>query len=245
PPNEIAPPRIGAVLVAAGRGQRMGSPRNKLLVELNGRPILERAAEAISRDPRILELIVVVRPEEREEVRSMLSGLAASVERLLLPEGGLERADSVRSGVEAASPDLDLLLVHDAARPFVSRALLARVIQAGLRHGAAIPAIPVVDTLKQVDDGWVSRTVDRAGIYCAQTPQAFCTRVLKDAVERARAEGIAHTDEASLMEQLGVPVHVVAGESTNIKLTRPEDLRFARSLLELVRSEEGDQGCLK
>ena len=245
PPNEIAPPRVGVVLVAAGRGERMGSTGNKLLLELNGRPILELAAEAICRDPRVVELIVVVRPEERQEMLQRLSGLETSVARLLLPDGGAERADSVRSGVVAASTDLDLLLVHDAARPFVSSALLDRVIQAALKHGAAIPAIPVVDTLKQVADGRISRTVDRTGLYCAQTPQAFRTSVLKDAVERAQAEGIAHTDEASLLEQLGMPVQVVAGESINIKLTRPEDLRLARGLLHLTGSEEGDQVCLK
>jgi len=232
PPTEVARPLcVGAIVVAAGAGRRMGAGPNKILRDLGGRTVLEWSVLAMLADPRVVELVVVVRPFEQTAIHDRLSPAMTPACRLKLAAGGDDRSESVRNGVAAAAPDLDILVVHDAARPFASRELLSQVINQAAALGAAIPALAVADTLKRVRDGQVVETVDRSGLFGAQTPQAFRARVLKSAFTRAFEEGPPHTDEASLLERLGVPVAVVPGDPLNLKITRSADFELAARLL--------------
>ena len=241
PDNPGRPVRVGAIVVAAGAGRRMGPGANKILRLLGGRSVLERSVQALAADPRVTELIVVVRPCEQAALQSQLQQLELGPCQLRLTPGGEQRFESVRNGVAAASEDLDILLVHDAARPFASRRLISEVIDQAARRGAASPALAVVDTLKRVRDGQVVETLDRTGLYGAQTPQGFRARVLRSALKRA-GQAEAHTDEALLLEQLGVPVAVVPGDPLNIKITTSGDLELAASLLQQVDPDRAASG---
>ena len=213
-----------AVIVAAGNSRRMGGG-DKLEMTIGGRPILRRTAEALAAVPRISRLIVVTAAERVDELRAApwLEALDASV----VP-GGRRRQDSVAEGVRASSAEI--VLVHDGARPFVSPELVGRVIDGVVRHGAAIPALPVVDALKRAEGGLITASAERAGLYRAQTPQGARRSLLLAAVD-AYAHGAEDIpDEADLLARDGVPVAIVPGDADNIKVTLPEDLVMARRL---------------
>lgn len=213
-----------AVVVAAGSGQRMGG-LDKLAADLAGRPVLRWAVEALAGAPEIAEVIIVTSPER-------VAGLQASawLEPLAvrIVVGGRRRQDSVATGVRAATADL--VLVHDAARPFVSPGLVSRVVEGVWQHGAAIPVLPIVDALKRVERDSITAAAERSGVFRAQTPQGARRNLLLAAVA-AHAEGTEEVlDEAELLARHGVVVHTVEGEVANIKVTRPEDLALARRL---------------
>ncbi|MBI2218008.1 MAG: 2-C-methyl-D-erythritol 4-phosphate cytidylyltransferase [Candidatus Rokubacteria bacterium] len=163
----------------------------------------------------------------RGAVASSRHGASVPVPVLVVP-GGAERQDSVVRGLEAVPASFDLVLVHDAVRPFVSGALIDRVIDAARETGAAICALPIAETVKRVRDGAVDTTVDRTGLWVVQTPQGFRTAVLREAHDKARRDGVVGTDDAMLVERLGHPVRVVLGLVENIKITTPADLGRAR-----------------
>ena len=213
-----------AVIVAAGSSRRMGGA-DKLGMTIGGRPILQRTTEALAAAPEVDRLIVVTAAERVEELRASpwLREQAATV----VP-GGRRRQDSVAEGVRAATAPI--VLVHDGARPLVSRGLVTRVVDGIERHGAAIPALPVVDALKRAEGGIITASAERVGLYRAQTPQGARRELLLAAIE-AHAHGEADIpDEADLLERAGVPVAIVPGDPDNIKVTLPEDLRLARRL---------------
>jgi len=145
--------------------------------------------------------------------------------------GGAERQASVRQGLVAVPAEVGWIVVHDGVRPCITPELVERVVAEARRHRAAIAALPVAETLKRGADGWVQATVERDGLWSVQTPQAFRADVLREAHRRAAAEGIAGTDDAALLERLGVPVRLVPGLPGNVKITRPEDLALAEALL--------------
>jgi len=145
-------------------------------------------------------------------------------------QGGAERQDSVRRALEEVPEDAGLVLVHDAVRPFVSVEKIREILSAADRDGSAIPALKVKNTVKRGTDGWVKGTVDRSDLYEVQTPQAFRREILVRAYEKAAADGFSGTDDSQLVERLGLPVRIIAGEETNIKITSPEDLRVAEIL---------------
>ena len=147
--------------------------------------------------------------------------------------GGAERQDSVAAGLAALPPDVDLVAVHDSARCLVSPVDVGRVLATAREHGAALLAAPARDTIKRVCDGRVVETPERASCWLAQTPQVFLVRLLREALGSARAEGVLATDDAELVERLGVTVHIVEGSADNIKITLPRDLRLAELLLEI------------
>ncbi len=215
--------RTSAVLLAAGRGRRMGQEGNKVFLPIAGMPILARAAAALCHSPRVDELIVVAHSEELAIVASALPPLDVPVR---IVEGGAERHDSALAGVAAATGDL--VLIHDAARPFPSRALIDRVIEGTLHHGACIPVIPLVDTLRRVGmDGLATREdVDRTHLVRVQTPQGFRTELLRVALSQWTAR-TAPTDDAAAVLACGLPVAMVDGDIWNIKITTPADLDFA------------------
>ena len=217
---------VTAIIAAAGSGRRLGTAVPKQLLELGGRTILERSVDAFSSHPRIDDVIVVL---PRELVETPPGWLAAR--RVRLVAGGERRQDSVANAFDAVDRRTEVVLVHDAARPFVSHDLISRSIDAAAAHGAAIVAQPVRDTVKRVAGSGaaahVVETLARDAIFLAQTPQAFRRGVLGEAVALGRA-GIDATDEAALAERAGHSVHIVEGSAENVKITTAEDLELAR-----------------
>ena len=218
------------ILPAAGKGTRLG--RVKQYLELGGVPVLARAALQAEACPDVAAIVVAVPAGDEARVREMLA--AHGVTKLhAVVAGGAERADSVRRALDAVPAGLALVAVHDAARPFASPGLFARVLGAAREHGAALAALPCTDTVKQADGTQVARTIDRRTLWLAQTPQAFRIPVLRDAYVRAGAAASTFTDEASLVEAAGGRVELVAGEKENFKVTDADDLARARARVEL------------
>jgi 2-C-methyl-D-erythritol 4-phosphate cytidylyltransferase len=218
--------RVSAVIVAAGKGKRFGSAKQFTL--LHGKPLLEWSLEKFEGHPDVDEIVLVL-PDEKKKAAYLGRGRKV----IAVVVGGPRRQDSVCRGVEALDPDqAGIVLVHDGARPLVSRALISRVIEETQRKGAAIPVVPVEETVKEVDKARVVRTLDRERLYRVQTPQGFLYPVLKKALERAREEGYWGTDEAMLLERTGETVAVVPGDPRNIKITTPLDLKVAEVWLE-------------
>jgi 2-C-methyl-D-erythritol 4-phosphate cytidylyltransferase/2-C-methyl-D-erythritol 2,4-cyclodiphosphate synthase len=220
---------VAAIIAAGGRGQRLGAGLPKQLLLLGGRAILERSVGAFAASERIDELVVVVPPELAADPPAYLRDVGKP---LLVVAGGERRQDSVAIGFDAVGARADVVIVHDAARPFVTSDLIARTVDAAIESGAAIPALASRDTVKEVRQAagsarFVERTLPREEVVLVQTPQAFRAAVLRDAVALGR-RGVGATDEASLAEQAGHPVRLVEGDPRNIKITTPEDLELAR-----------------
>ena len=224
------PAKVAAVIVAAGRGYRAGGDLPKQYRALAGEPVIRPTLAAFLGHPQIAAVQPVIHPDDAAIFRAATAGL----ERLLPPvAGGATRQASVRAGLEAlraAAPDL--VLIHDAARPFLSSDLISRAIAAATAHGAAVPAIAVTDTVKLVDErDTVSETLDRSRLRTVQTPQAFAYEVIVALHDRAAAAGHDDfTDDAALAEWAGRAVNVFAGEADNVKLTTNEDFARAEAL---------------
>lgn len=218
-----------AILVAAGRGERLGAARPKAFLELAGRPMLARAAEAFQAAAGVDALVAVVPAEEVDGARQVLAGLS----RLrAVVAGGARRQDSVQAGLAAASATSDdVVLIHDAARPFVEPSLIEAVAAAAREHGAALPVLDVVDTVKRVRQGFVVETLDRSELCGAQTPQGFRLELLTRACAAAEAQGLTLTDECLAVELAGGRVRAVPGSARNRKITTPADLEWAEALL--------------
>ena len=218
--------QVAAVVVAAGQGLRAGGEIPKQFRRIAGETLLERALSAFAEAPDVTFVQPVIRPDDVDLVRRLTGGM-----NVLEPvAGGATRQASVRAGLEAlVACTPDIVLVHDAARPFASASLITRAIAAAEKTGAAIPALPVTDTVKRIDStGTIEATLDRNSIRLVQTPQAFAFPALFDAHRRALAQGRNDfTDDAALAEWAGIKVSVFAGEPGNIKFTTPED--FARA----------------
>jgi 2-C-methyl-D-erythritol 4-phosphate cytidylyltransferase len=218
-----------AILVAAGRGERMGADRPKAFLELGGDALLVRAARAFEAAPSVGRLVAVVPESELAEAKRLLSGL---VKLHAVVKGGERRQDSVLAGLGAVPDGFDgVVLVHDAARPLVDVELVEAVAQQAAATGAALPVLPIVDTVKRVRGGRVVETLDRAELGGAQTPQGFRAALLHEACEAAARAGLAVTDEAMAVERLGKPVHAVPGSPRNRKITTPSDLAWAEGVL--------------
>lgn len=223
---------VSVIFPAAGQGKRMQAGKNKVLLELAGQPIFLRTLLRFSAVPAVSELIVVTGADELPLMQQMLAA-TSGLKPWRLVEGGSERQYSVRNGLYAASPQAEVILVHDAARPLVSRETIEAVIEGACTSGAAIAAVPSKDTIKVVDDaGIVQSTPPRQKLWLVQTPQGFRRELLLRANEQAEQDGFLGTDDASLVERLGVPVKVVPGSYENIKLTTPGDMLVAEAFLQ-------------
>jgi 2-C-methyl-D-erythritol 4-phosphate cytidylyltransferase/2-C-methyl-D-erythritol 2,4-cyclodiphosphate synthase len=221
-----------AIIVAAGRSRRFGGSRAKQYVELSGRPLLAWTVEAFRATPSIDEIIVVVPNPEDHDTQRALAGLRETPCLRLCP-GGDQRSDSVRRGLARVSPETRWIAIHDGVRPLITPALIERVLQRAKQHGAAVAAVPVDETVKRCADsgaGTVEATVERRGLFLAQTPQIFRRDLLEDAYQSLRP-GQAVTDDAQVVEAAGYPVVLVAGEKSNIKITAPDDLQLAEAIL--------------
>jgi 2-C-methyl-D-erythritol 4-phosphate cytidylyltransferase/2-C-methyl-D-erythritol 2,4-cyclodiphosphate synthase len=214
---------VSAILAAGGRGLRLGHAQPKQLLEVAGRPILERSVSLLQEHPDVHEVIVALPEELAEDPPAYLLNTSKP---LRVVKGGARRRDSVAAAFRLVSERAEVVVIHDAARPFASSGLLAKTISAAAESGAALAALQARDTVKEVADGVVSATLDRQTIFLAQTPQAFRRNVLRDALA---VSGDA-TDEAALAERAGHPVRIVEGEASNIKVTTPEDLIIAEAI---------------
>jgi 2-C-methyl-D-erythritol 4-phosphate cytidylyltransferase len=201
---------VTAIIAAAGEGRRLGAPLPKQLLDIGGRSILERSVAAFASHPRVDEVIVVL-PAALAAAPPDWLGDSTRLTAVRIVAGGERRQDSVANAFDNVPPGSDVVLVHDAARPFVTSELISRAIDGAAQYGAAIAALPVHDTVKRVASGdppLITATLPRETIYLAQTPQAFRRDVLKAAVALGRS-GAEATDEAMLVEQAGHPVHVI------------------------------------
>lgn len=217
---------VAAIIVAAGPGSRLAAGRPKAFVEIGGVPLLVRSLRALLAVPDVGEAIVVGPPDALPEARALLNAHGPFRLRVHLVAGGVERQDSVRHGL-AAVDSAALVAIHDAARPFVAPHVVEAVIAAARADGAAIVAVPAVDTVKVVDpDGWIESTPPRSRTWLAQTPQVFRTELIRAAHQQAGDGGPA-TDDAALVERLGQRVRVVAGNADNRKITTPADRAWA------------------
>ncbi len=222
--------RVRALLPAAGQGTRMGSNGNKLLLPVRGKSILRYAVEAFDRSPNTDAIHVVVAPSDADAVRHELFHQSWH-KPLELVNGGARRQDSVYQGLQQLPP-CDFVIVHDAARPLVSEALIGEALRAAMRTGAATVALPMTDTCKEVSpDGMVRATVDRQHLCAVQTPQVFRYDWLLEAHTQGAAQALAVDDDAELVERIGHPVQVVAGDPRNIKITTPADLLVMEAFL--------------
>lgn len=234
-------PGVAALIVAAGRGHRVGGPLPKQYQALAGRPLLYHTIRALAVHPRVDLVQVVIHPDDAALYRRAIEGLPSAVAEKLLPpaDGGARRQDSVRHGLESlAARAPDVVLIHDGARPLVSAALIGRTLDALAQAKGAIAAIRVTDTLKREGErARIAGTLEREGLWRAQTPQAFRFAAIL-AAHRAAASGPELTDDAQVAERAGLDVALVEGEEANLKITTPEDLRRAALALGAAGEED-------
>lgn len=209
----------------------MGGDKPKQFLTVGGVPLMVHALRTLQAAPMVQEIILAVPAVDHDYcAREVVAAYGLSKVRRIVA-GGAERQNSVGAALEAVDPQFDLVLVHDAVRPFLTEDMIERVCEAAARHGGAIIAIPARDTLKEVGaHREIQRTVDRGRLWQAQTPQAFRREILQRAHEKARADAYLGTDEADLVQRLGETVVVVEGSGENIKVTRPEDLVIGEAI---------------
>lgn len=219
-----------AIIPAAGIGSRMHTDRAKQMLELDGVPVLVHTLRRFEACQDLDQVILVAQPNLTSEVLALISRYnLKKIARVV--GGGAERQDSVFRGLQVIKPETaGVIVVHDAVRPFVRPEEISQVIERAESKGAALMAVVATDTIKQVKSGRVQRTLDRRRIYHAQTPQAFRFAIIKEAYERAVADGFTATDDSQLVERVGHRVSVVEGSPINIKITRPFDLRLAEAI---------------
>ncbi|MBS3809937.1 MAG: 2-C-methyl-D-erythritol 4-phosphate cytidylyltransferase [Desulfobacterales bacterium] len=235
-----------AVIVAAGRGERMQSPVAKQFLEIGGVPVLVRTLRVFARHPWISEIMLVVAHEDISLCRTMILPEFGEETAVRITEGGLLRQDSVYKGLLAVGDTEKIVVIHDGVRPFVSRDLISECIEGAEQSGACIAGMPVSDTLKRVECGnMVSETLPRERIWTAQTPQAFRYDLIKSAFDMAIAEGFTGTDDAFMLERTGRPVRIIEGSWRNIKITTPGDLELAGQLLKITKTSNGKTAEVK
>ena len=222
---------VTAIVPAAGAGIRFGGAVKKQFIALNGLPILSHTLRALAASKALSAIIVVVPPGEELRGREALELAGIDLETEVVP-GGQARQDSVYIGLQRAKAETDLVLIHDGVRPFVSREVVLATVEAAKEWGAAIAAVPVIDTIKRVDtDGFVVETLQREQLWSVQTPQVFRYALLMQAHRAIRERGIVATDDAALVERIGGMVKVVRGSYENLKITSEEDLPLAGLIL--------------
>jgi 2-C-methyl-D-erythritol 4-phosphate cytidylyltransferase/2-C-methyl-D-erythritol 2,4-cyclodiphosphate synthase len=231
---------VTAIIAAGGRGRRFGGAEPKQLLTVGGRAILDRSVGAFASHPSVDAIVVALPQALADDPPAYLRSAQASGKPLRIVAGGERRQDSVANAFDAADAASDVIVIHDAARPFASEDLIARTIAAAAESGAAVAAVQSRDTVKEASSGQdgrdgrdrrvVTRTLPRETIYLAQTPQAFQRDVLRRALEIGARDGVDATDEAALVELAGLPVRLVDGEASNIKITTAEDMVMAEAI---------------
>jgi 2-C-methyl-D-erythritol 4-phosphate cytidylyltransferase len=218
------------IIPAAGQGKRMGAGKNKLLLELNSIPVFIHSLKVFEEDELCDGIILAIHPQDEAEFNSLLKKYGVKKVLELVP-GGKERQDSIYNALKTVKGD-GIILVHDAARPFIRKEHIHGLLDTALETGAAIIGVQAKDTMKTVLDDVVMATVERSSLWAVQTPQAFRFSVLYRAYEQAEKDGFIGTDDSSLVERISHPVTMVEGDYDNIKLTTQEDLFFAQAILQ-------------
>ncbi len=224
--------KVVAVVPAGGTGKRMGAGTPKQFLMLDGVPMMLHSLRALERAPGVAEVVLVVPKQERDRALTEVVERYGLKKVLKVVPGGATRQESVHHGLNEVDADVEIVVVHDAVRPFVTVDLIERSIEAARKYGGAIAAVPMKDTPKQAGpDGLIQRTLDRAGLWLAQTPQTFRRAVVVEAYRKAEIEHVRATDDAALVERLGHKVGIVQGGWENIKITTPEDMIVAEAIL--------------
>ena len=222
-----------AIVLAAGEGRRLAAGFAKSYLPIAGRPLVLRTLDRVFAARAVETVVLVVAAAELEQCESMLRADPALKDRhWFLQAGGATRQQSARSGLDRVGPDCDIVIFHDGARPFVSPGLIDRCVEAAAEKGAVVVGLPVRDTIKTVSsDHWIQSTPERNALWEIQTPQAFKRELIAAAHERAERERVQVTDDAMVVERAGIPVYVLQGEWTNVKITVPEDVWLAEILI--------------
>lgn len=220
--------RCGAVIVAAGSASRMGGI-DKVMASLKGEPMIVRTVRTFQTSDVISEIVIVTRPD----LIVPIMDLCHDFDKVrMVVAGGSTRQESVERGLSSLSEDMELVAVHDGARPLISWQVIDRTVRAANSYGAAAPAIPVKDTIKVVTGGIITATPDRSRLQAVQTPQTFDLDLLKGALKKAKEDGAELTDDCSAVERIGMSVKIVEGDERNIKVTTPLDLKIAELFME-------------
>jgi 2-C-methyl-D-erythritol 4-phosphate cytidylyltransferase/2-C-methyl-D-erythritol 2,4-cyclodiphosphate synthase len=235
---------VAAIIPAGGSGCRMGTDLPKQFLEVAGMPVLVHTVKAVQRASSIKTIIIAVPADHVDQVWELVDRYDLSLVAKVVA-GGLTRQDSVLAGLAVLPDDTDLVVVHDGVRPLIGPDLVEACVQKAAQTGAAMAAVPVKDTLKMAKDGVVATTVDRRGLWQAQTPQVAGLETMRRAFDSAAADGFQGTDEAALLERIGVEVSLVMGSDKNIKITRPEDLELAEAFLGKGLSGGVSMGALR
>jgi len=236
-----------AVVVSAGKGLRFMEGKKKQFHILGGRPILVHTLEKFEACPLIHSILLVVGQEDMDYcLKEVIEQHKFQKVSQIVP-GGRRRQESVKNGIDALPKDADIVAIHDGVRPFITRAMIEDSIHSAVRNGAVVLAMPVKETIKVSNpDGTVLKTLDRESLWQMQTPQTFQVNIIKEAYYRATEEGFIGTDDASLVERIGVKVHILPGSFTNIKITTLEDLLLANLILQInTFTKEGSAGGTK
>jgi len=239
--------KADAVIVSAGKGLRFMEGKKKQFHFLEGRPIVAHTLDKFETCPLIRSILLVVGQEDMDYcLKEIVERYGFQKVSQIVP-GGRRRQDSVKNGIDALPRDADIVAIHDGVRPFITKAMIEDTIHSAVRYGAVVLAMPVKDTIKISNpDGTVLKTLDRESIWQIQTPQTFQVDVIKEAYYRATEDGFVGTDDASLVEHLGVKVHILPGSYMNIKITTPEDLFLANLFLKTdIHSKEDVTGGTK
>ncbi len=218
-----------ALFPAAGKGRRMGGDKNKILMELNGIPIILHTLRRFAECRSVDYFVVIVGKNEVDEINHILEDEELPPYKIVI--GGSERQYSVANGLKALPENTDVVLIHDAARPFVTVDTIERVIDAVKTYGAAIAAFPEKNTVKVVENGIITSTPEREKLWAATTPQGFQTKIIKEAYNRAIEDNFLGTDDSSLVERLGKSVHIIEDSYENFKITTKSDLKMAEYML--------------
>lgn len=221
-------PHCSVVIVAAGSSVRMGS--DKIMLKIGELPVIVRTARVFQNSPLVDEIIIVTRQDNIMTIAALREEYGLSKVCKIIC-GGETRAASCLAGVSEVSKDAKLIAIHDGARPFVSEEVIARAVYAAAKYRAAVPAIACTDTLKIVDDGIVTGTLDRSRVMRLQTPQVFDADMIKGALTKAVTASIPVTDDSSAVEMMGIKTHIVEGDEDNIKLTTQKDMIIAEAIL--------------
>lgn len=218
-----------AIILAAGRSERFGGSRNKVLAPLGGKPILGYSLRAFQECPAISGIVLVISPQDEQEIHRIAQDFPKVKS---ITYGGVTRQESVGAGLAQIPSEASLLAIHDGARPFITPLMITEVLKTAEEIGASVIGYPVTDTIKEVrEEGEVLRTLPRESLWAVQTPQCFQAEVLREAYRRARQENFIATDDVALVERIGKPVKIVRGPAWNIKITTQEDWEVAEALL--------------
>ena len=223
---------VYAIIVAAGKGIRMGDAVRKQYIELDGIPLISRTLSLFKRCDRIDRIILAVPEDDIDYCTREILSDAVNGQEIRLVSGGAKRQDSVYNSLKIIDANNGIVLIHDGARPFLKMQHLIACINGAQKHGACILGIPAFDTVKRVNaKNEIIHTHQRDTLWLAQTPQAFELKLIKKAHEKAKQEGFSATDDAALVERLGTVVKIIPGSRSNIKITDPEDLKLALAIL--------------